>query len=288
MTNIAATAPIQPKHEADTIEDVTRGWYCYGITRRGSVAALFELLHNESSHAAPLQLLELSELAAVVRPVLLNDFSSSALRERLESPSGLEGMVRSHNDVIEAIHALQPILPAKFGMVHARAEDVLSALRSDHDALLQQLNLLAGCDEWAVHLYVDCAIVREQISVAHPAIRQLREKRASARPGRAYFLEQQIRDESRLAIDSALSALGQATFDRLSFHAVDGQVSPLAPIADFAGELEILRASFLVGRECVEAFEDEVRSSNTCDGLRCEQSGPWPPYSFAAATAGAR
>jgi hypothetical protein len=65
--------------------------------------------------------------------------------------------------------------------------------------------------------------------------------------------------------------------------AVAGQVNPVGPVADAAGEVEILRAAFLVARDGAERFEAEVRSAaDASEGLRCECSGPWPPYSFAA------
>ena len=219
----------------------------------------------------------------MVRPVLLADFSLAALRERLQNASALEATVRSHNRVIEAIHAHRGMLPAKFGMVYAHAQDVVSALRNAHDALLNRLQRLHGCDEWAVHLYANRAAVRERTATESPAIGRLRDDRDAARPGRAYFLEQQLRDALDAATEQALSTQAQKVFDRLSGSAVAGQVNPLGPTADLVGEEEILRAGFLVARDGAAHFEEEVRSvADASVGLRCESSGPWPPYSFAA------
>ena len=275
-----------------TVGDVEHGWYFYGITRRGALARALAGAEGEhhivtdpppnGSDVAPLQLLEFLGLAAVVRPVLLADFTLAALRARLQNASAVEAAVRSHNRVIEAIHAQQAILPAKFGMVYAHAEEVVSALRPAHDTLVHQLYRLEGCDEWAVHLYADRAVVRERISTGDAAIRRLRDERAAARPGRAYFLEQQLRDELESATRQALVTLSQKVFDRLADHAVAGQMNPIGSAADLVGEVEILRASFLVQRDAAERFEAEVRAAaDPGDGLRYESSGPWPPYSFA-------
>jgi hypothetical protein len=69
----------------------------------------------------------------------------------------------------------------------------------------------------------------------------------------------------------------------MASHAVAAQVNPLGPAADSDGEVEILRAAFLVQRGSAESFATEARSVVAAsDGLRCESSGPWPPYSFAA------
>ena len=262
------------------------GWYFYGITRRGSLSTLLALADtvghvDASRESTPLQLLEFSELAAVVRSVRMDDFSATALEERLQSETALEGMVRSHNGVIEAIHARQAMLPAKLGAVHARQEEMLSALRREHDSLLRQLNWLEGRDEWALHLYADGAGVAERISKEDPAIRRLREAHALARPGRAYFLEQQIREALESTTELQLSTLGQATFDRLAPFAVERQSSDVQAVTD-QGEIEILRASFLVSRTNADAFTREARCiGDSNEHLRCDVSGPWPPYSFA-------
>jgi hypothetical protein len=158
-------------------------------------------------------------------------------------------------------------------------------LRSAHDALLRELDRLEGCDEWAVHVYADPAVVRKRIATADPEIARLREERAGAAPGRAYFLERQLRDELDAATEQALVTLAETVFDRLADCALVGQVSPTGSVADASDDAEILRAAFLVARENAERFEEEVRcvaSADASEGLRCECSGPWPPYSFAA------
>lgn len=258
-------------------DPAARGWYLYGITRPAPLAAL-----AVTDDAAALQLLDCSELTAVVRPVLLADFSPAVLRQRLQSASELEEIVRSHNRVIEAIHARQAILPAKFGSVYARTEDIVSALRSARDTLLPQLRRLEGCDEWAVHLYAHGPVVQERIATKDSSVQRLRDERAAARPGRAYFLEQQLHHAVKAATEEALVTLAQRAFDRLKGYAVAGQVNRIGP-RDGTDDVEILRAAFLVARDGAERFRQEVRSSaDPSAGLRCEYSGPWPPYSFAA------
>jgi hypothetical protein len=257
-------------------------WYLYGVTRRGSLAALLSADDFEP-FAAPLQLLEFSQLAAVVRPVPRSDFSRAALRERLHNASSLEETVRRHHHVIDMIHTRQAILPSKFGTVYASAEDVRLALEPMHDTLLRQLKRMDECDEWAVHMYADRAAVGERVSKRNPAIRLLHDERAAARPGRAYFLAQRLRDELKDATERELAVLAQKAFDRLAVYAVAKQVSSAGPTADLTGEEEILRASFLVSRDRAEEFQEEVCSgTDTSEGLRYERSGPWPPYTFAA------
>jgi hypothetical protein len=215
--------------------------------------------------------------------VARHEFTDEALRERLRDPVSLEETARAHNQVIATIHNQQAILPAKFGGVYAHLEDVRMALEPAHDALLAQLDRLEGCDEWAVHVYADRATVQRRVTVENPSIRQLREDLRTARPGRAYFLERKLATELAAATDQALDELAQAGYDRLVQSAQAGQISPSSrsALGDNA-EVELLRAAFLVHRRGTDAFMRAVESFAADQaGVRCEQSGPWPPYSFA-------
>lgn len=292
MTTIATATHAEASHAArDTIGEAARGWYLYGITRLAPLAvALAEAdavpersdYTAQHAHADPLQLLECSGLAAVVRSVLLANFSAAVLQERLRNASELEALVRSHNHVTAAVHRQQAILPAKFGSVYASAGDVMAALQPVHDTLLRQLDRLEGRDEWAIHIYADDAVLRRHVAATDPDILRLRERCSTANRGRAYFLERQLRDELEAATQDALTARARQAYDRLAEVAVASEVHPFVPAADAAHEVEILRAAFLVAREDADLFEGTLRSAESPDeGVRCEWSGPWPPYSFA-------
>jgi hypothetical protein len=291
-TTTAGTGTEAGPAASETAGDPAQGWYLYGITRRGLPAEV--MAEADAGHplgagpagapsvAAPLELLECSGLAAVVRPVSMADFSMDVLQERLRSTAELEAMVRSHNHVIEAIHARQAILPAKFGVVYSNTRDIVSSMRTACDTLLPQLHRLEGCDEWAFHLFADRAVVQERVGERNPAIGRLRDEHAAARPGRAYFLERQMRGELETATRQSMVTLAQRAFDRLSAAAASGQVGKVKHTADAGAEVEILRAAFLVARDDAERFEAEVRAaSDASEGLRGECTGPWPPYSFA-------
>jgi hypothetical protein len=277
------------------------GWYLYGITRRGDLGTTWLEHGADRGEAAgevapavdsggdedePVQVLECGALAAVVRRVPLAQFNEEALRAR--GSAWIAAMARSHNQVIAAIHQQQAILPAKFGSVYARAEDIKTAVAAAQEALLAQLERVEGCDEWAVHVYVDRPTIEQRVAPAHPTIQQLRQDLATASPGRAYLLQRQLADELAAATDQELSELAQAAYDHLARWAVAGQVNRPARSARDArgegapGEIEVLRAAFLVRRASADTFLAELRScAEGREGVRCEYSGPWPPYSFA-------
>src|SRR5919205_3747356 len=116
------------------------GWYLYGITRRGALATTQPQRSDGARGTAaldldlggdegePVQVLDCGALAAIVRRVPLAQFSEDALRARHDDTAWFAEMAHRHNQVIAALHQQQTILPAKFGSVYARAEDVQRAV----------------------------------------------------------------------------------------------------------------------------------------------------------------
>ena len=274
------------------------GWYLYGITRRGALATTPPERGNGARGTAdvardlggdegePVQVLDCGALAAIVRRVPLAQFSEEALRARHDDTAWFAAMAHRHNQVIAALHQQQAILPAKFGSIYARAQDVQRAVAEAQEALLAQLQRVQGCDEWAVHVYADRPAVARRITAEHPTIHQLQHDLAVAPPGRAYFLQHKLDEERAAATEQALRELAQAAYDRLARWAVAGRVTPPARSTPEAhGESEILRAAFLVRGAHADPFLAALRSCVAGrDGVRCDYSGPWAPYSFVVPT----
>jgi Gas vesicle synthesis protein GvpL/GvpF len=274
------------------------GWYLYGITRRGALATTPPERGNGARGTAalaldlggdegePVQALACGALAAIVRRVPLAQFSEDALRARHDDTAWFAEMAHRHNQVIAAIHQQQTILPAKFGSIYDRAEDVQTAVAEAQGVLLAQLERVEGCDEWAVHVYAARPAIAQRVAATHPIIQQLRHDLATARPGRAYFLQHTLDEERAAATDQALRELAQAAYEHLARGAVAGRVTPPArSTPDAHGEIEILRAAFLVRRASAGPFLTALRSCvEGRDGLHGDYSGPWAPYSFAVPT----
>jgi hypothetical protein len=287
------------------------GWYLYGITGRGALATTQQERGNGARGMAtlaldlgrdegePVQALDCGALAAIVRRVPLAQLSEEALRARHDDTAWFAEMAHRHNRVIAAIHQQQTILPAKFGSIYARAEDAQRAVAEAQEALLAQLERVEGCDEWAVHVYAARPVIEQRVCAEHPIIQQLQHDLATASPGRAYFLQHKLDEERAAATDQALRELAQASYERLARAAAAswpkatrgrsprggaGRVTPLArSTPDAHGEIEILRAAFLVRRPSADPFLATLRSCvESHDGVRCDYSGPWAPYSFAA------
>jgi hypothetical protein len=230
----------------------------------------------------PVQLLVRGSIAAVVRRVSLADFTAEALQSRLGNASQLQAAVRTHNDVIQAVHQARAILPAKFGAVYERLEDVAEAVDRRAGAIQAQLDWLDGCDEWAVHVYVDRRIVQTTIQ-AELARGRAVDDLATAGPGRAYFLQRKLADDLAARTAQMTDDLAVAAYQRLARAAVDAVAErPAGPSVGADGEVEALKAAFLVRRERQDDFLDDVRAcTDAGQAWRCTCSGPWPPYTFA-------
>jgi hypothetical protein len=273
------------------------GWYLYGITRPtpsetvpAASGAPEHHLVDAGLDVGPdrerVHVLVIGSLAAVVRRVPLADFTAEALQARLAEPGRLEAMVQAHNAVIHAVHQQRAILPVRLGAVYARLEDIAAAVEARDQALAAQLAGLDGCDEWAVHVCADRRIVQ-----AHALAQQAPDwerQLASAGPGRAYLLRRRLADGLAAKTAEIADEIALAAYRQLARLAVDARAErPASPSDGADGETEVLRAAFLVRRERSEEFVGTVRTSGEDGrGWHCTYSGPWPPYSFAAAPEG--
>lgn len=267
------------------------GWYLYGLTsqdtRTSALAEQLPLLDGE-----PVGILEQEGLVALVRRVPLAEFSGAALRAHLQNVAWLEMMARSHNKIVELVHAQQAILPSKFGCVYADVRKLQTALAHSHDAFLSQLEQVAGCDEWSVRLSLDSTALERLASDQDPELRDVREQVATATSGRAYLLRRKLADAVVAARERTASALAQAVYEQLLRHARLGQINDSVAASEKTVRVDgadsvILRASLLVPRTNAAAL---LVTADQCakdvSGLTCVCEGPWPPYSFATPTMG--
>ena len=269
------------------------GWYLYGITRcdmeligrarlgdehRADVEAPLDGAPGRQS----LHLLEQGSLAAVVRPVSLDDFAAEALQARLSDPARLEAMVRVHNAVIADIHHEQAILPSRFGAVYARLADVAADLERRHDELMARLDWVDGCDEWAVHVYVDSQAVQARAR-AEQTVDPVQQELTVARPGRAYFLRRKLEEDLAARTAQMTEELAHTAYQRIARLAVAVEAErPARPPGGMVGEIEVLRAALLIQRERRDELVAQLHAcTEDQGGWSCMYSGPWPPYSFA-------
>lgn len=168
-----------------------------------------------------------------------------------ESPARPEpAALLRHEEVVEEAMRNGPAIPARFGTTFAVEADLRAAVCSERDRLRHQLGEVQGRVELAVRVGLPSA------DDPQPST------------GRGY-LEDKLarRTEVERVISETLAPLRELA--ERSRHA-EGRT-----------EGNVLRASYLVRKELVERFADQVRllsEGNPELWLSC--TGPWPPYSF--------
>ena len=256
--------------------------YLYGIIGRRDLG---EQNWDAPSGLAggPVSLVPYEDLLAIVSLVSFADFAPETVESHLQDPVWLETAVRGHQRVLDLIHREATVLPAKFGCLYSTVEQMLAVLGHMHDAIVEQLKLLEGCDEWGVSVFADRRSMERRAAREALPMQQIQQRLATVTPGRAYFLRRELARTLADATDQTLAELAQTIYQHLARLVVVAQITNRSPQSRArTGETEIVRAAFLVRRSETEAFlqafEHVIEGQ---EGLRGEYSGPWPPYNFA-------
>jgi Gas vesicle synthesis protein GvpL/GvpF len=159
-----------------------------------------------------------------------------------------------HEDVVEALMADRDLLPVRYG---TRLEDeaaVAHAVKERRDEFAAALDRVRG----AVELSVRAVATGERSKAISTPVGT-----SGAEYLRLRARLEQDHGETARAVGEPLAALARASVE----------APPRAP--------EIFRAAYLVERDAVGRFADEVaRLQNMNTGLSILCTGPWPPYSF--------
>jgi hypothetical protein len=199
----------------------------------------------------------------------------AALRARLERLDELAAVAEAHHAVVAAVAALTVVVPFRLATIYQDEHRVRELLRDRYETFRALLDRLAGTVEVGVKLYVG-----DRSPV--PA--------TAGGSGRAYLrqLSQRHRrrdEEWRHAATAAGrvdAALGARALDRNYHRPQPAQLSG-------ASGRNILNAAYLVPTARVTEFTELAQRLATEEpALRVEVTGPWAPYSFAAADSGER
>jgi hypothetical protein len=167
-----------------------------------------------------------------------------------------------HERVVERMMADRAVLPMRFG-TKLPGDDALREVLA-----ARQAEFLGGLD-----------LVRGRVEVGVRAMQPPGERAAEesspppvAASGREYL-------EAKLANGRRIEREGAAVHDPLASLAVASSRLPTG------GPEELLRASYLIERATLARFRATVeRLQRTQPGVAILCTGPWPPYSFVAAT----
>src|ERR671934_113558 len=204
-------------------------------------------------------------LAALTSP-LLNPHVRARRRELL-----------AHSEVLAAALARGTVLPLSFGTVFESEEAVVrDFLVPRRDELRRLLRELEGRVELRVKAFYREEAILAEIVRGNPRIARLRETVRTASQAATYGLRIDLGELVAAQLGARSRRDAEAILDRLRplSLAVDVDEEPI--------EHQVLRASFLVERKRVRAFDeamDELARSQ--DGrIHFKYVGPLPPHSF--------
>jgi Gas vesicle synthesis protein GvpL/GvpF len=186
--------------------------------------------------------------------------------------------VAEHASLVEGLHARTAILPARYGTLVRRPEDVAGALLDPNlDALEGLLADVDGRDEIRVRVHQVEQAALEEVAATDPGVAELAEAVREHRDGAPAGLRLELGERIAVALTALAEADAALVLDTLRPLAV--AIRGEAP----ASGAMILDASFLVDRARADAFDQAVGGLIERLGPRAEVRavGPLPPYRFA-------
>ena len=233
--------------------------YVYGIARAGG-----EFHVTDGVLGGSVSTLEHRELAAIAGAV--SDRTVRAKRRDL----------LRHSEVLQQAFARDIVLPFRFGIVFPDAQALVDeVLEPRQEELLGLLDRFAGTGELRLRAaYHDRESILADIVRSDPSIARLREQ-TRGRSGNDQKLLQ-LGEAVAHAFAARRRADADAIVARLSKHADDVVVD------EPAGELEVVRASFLVRRRRTAKFDELLESVALTNRhlITFTCTGPVPPHSF--------
>jgi hypothetical protein len=239
----------------------TAAAYVYGVVAASSVPSV----DLDGVADAPVRAVASGEVAALV-----SSLPPGQLRVRRRD-------LMSHLRVLEEAFAESTVVPCAFGMLLASEDAVRHEfLEPRREELLDLLRRLDGFVQLNVRVSYDEDVVLREIVEGDAAIAQLREQTRELGDA-GYHLRIRLGELVAAAHAQRRERDGRALLERLGAKAADVAVDE--PGAELA-----LKASFLVARDRVKAFDRELENvaREQAPRLLIDTVGPLPPTAFAA------
>lgn len=258
------------------VAEATRVCYLYGVVRADRRPWLDGVA---GVGGAPLSLVEVDRLVAVVADVARQDFIP-ADAER-EDAAWLERAVRAHESVLERCLEPGPVLPMRFATTVRDESDIRALLRERDGQFTAALERLLGRREWGLKILLgDPRALAQHVLKRRDDLAARERELADRSPGAAYLARKRLDREIAVTGDEMSAELVHTSHRRLT----DSAVAACLPIASHSrAERIYLNAAYLVAEAEEAAFEAVVaeldREHAGC-GLRYELTGPWPAYNF--------
>lgn len=259
--------------------------YLYCLARAESIAVIDDLARQGLrgvDERYPVSSLEHDDLVAVIGEATLGEFHE----ENLRTLDWVGPRAWRHEQVVEMVMRVSPVLPVKFGTIF-RSRTNLAAFLSRHaETISCGLEELRGKTEWTVKGYLDEELARLRISAENPAISS-RLAQLPSTPGARYLAQKRVDALIESELHAWTDRAKRAAYGALTAAASNATDLNLLPHVE-GGEPMVFHLGFLVADAGMRDFCLELDGQRHLygeHGLRLELHGPWPPHHFCATLA---
>lgn len=261
---------------AHSLEAPVRGLYVFCLARASAAeAAQGPGLTGDT----PLTVRRHEEIAAICCEVPLHEWTGAEGEAHLKDLSWLGPRALRHEEVIQQVMSVSPVLPLRFGCLFSSAGQLEEVLRSQGTRLAAFIEKAEQEEEWSLQGRVDLSVCEEAMAAADP-----RSARLPASTGARYLMEQKLRKDAAQAarrwlqeVEAQLAkALEGLVLDRRSLRPPTrrGQQSSLEGAFQWA--LLVPKGSEAELARRLEPLAEPLSSR----GLQLSARGPWPLYNF--------
>lgn len=224
-------------------------------------------------------------VSAVFTAVPAEEFSQDVIDRRAGDLEWLGSIGYRHQAVVSDLMKSVALVPLRAFTLFSSEEALRSYLYDNNDALSEALDRLDGKQEWTLRIELDPEKWSEALTSRVDSLRELQGEIDSAAPGKAFLLRKKLDDEKKRASHDAEQELVTE---------VEREVLGKLGCETVAESRERRQGAFpqiniLINRD-EEAGLQELRSQLAAryepEGVTLALTGPWPPYTFAAVSAG--
>lgn len=248
---------------ATAAESVT-GTYIYCVTPTSSTEDVdTNALGKPVGNSESVRFVRSDGFAAIVSDALRDEYDPSRAN------------IGAHERIVQGAFDRGDVLPMRFGTVAQNDESVQRFLRDNESSLEKSLDELHGRGEMVVKATWDQDAILRQVISENETLQALRDEIASRPEAETYDQRIELGRLVSEAIERKRKELGDYIVQRLQPKAIDTDVH------DLVSETMVANVGFLVDRNALDAFDDEVAALGAeLGGLTFKYVGPLPPYSF--------
>ncbi|MEX2582375.1 MAG: GvpL/GvpF family gas vesicle protein [Gemmatimonadota bacterium] len=256
--------------------------YLYGLTAGDAADPPSELTGVED---APVEVVRVGSLGAIVSRVPADAYSDDALNARLDDLAWVGARGVSHERVLDWFAEHGPVIPLSLFSLHGDLVRLERRIGSEQEAFGRSLERLRGRKEWGIKLWRHEADAGEGIDRLSPSLQEIGRQIDEAPAGKRFLLEkkrQAMRLEELRLVSNRIAHELFADLRGVS----DGATSvPIPGVAPAAERVLLLHAAYLVADDGFEEFQRAVTEQAgrlAGSGFEIEFTGPWPAYNFAS------